>query len=217
MASLFEPVGPLDRRVYWRRRALVIGVLVVILLVLFRACSGDDSPDADPSAATASPSASATSKATSSGSATPKASASASATATKTATAVPTCKNSDILVTARPSKSSYAVGDTVNITYVVETKNDVKCKRDVGGAADEVRVVASNGQIVWSSDYCSPGGEKDVRTLGPTTTFSVLVAWDGDVTAASCPDDRLPAPAGVYQVLGRNGTVVGPSAKLTLG
>jgi len=130
---------------------------------------------------------------------------------------VPNCKDSDILVTARPAKPSYAVGDTVNITYVVETKNDVKCKRDVGGAADEVRVVASNGQIVWSSDYCSPGGDKDVRTLGPDTTFSVLVAWDGDVTASNCPDDRLPAPAGVYQVLGRNGSLVGPSTKLTLG
>src|SRR6478609_4232164 len=93
VASLFEPVGPLDRRVYWRRRALVIAVVVVILLIVLRACTGGDSPDSNPTSSTGTPTSSAsasttkTPKATSSASATSKASASA----TKTATAVPNC------------------------------------------------------------------------------------------------------------------------------
>ena len=120
------------------------------------------------------------------------------------------------MVTARPAKASYAVGDTVTITYVVATKGGVKCKRDVGGAADEVRVV-SGSTIIWSSDYCSPGGKPDVRTIGPNDSFSVVVEWDGDVTSSSCPADRLPAPAGVYGVQGRNGSVLGTTSKLTLG
>lgn len=209
MASLIDPVGPEGRGVYWRRRLVLCALVLLVVFGLAKACTGGNdsaaTADGDPVASasdTTSPS--------------PSKEPTASSTPTMSSAPVLPCKDSDVLVTARPSKENYAVGDTVNITYVVSTKGDVRCKRDVGGAADEVRVV-SGSSIIWSSDYCSPGGKKDVRTIGPDDAFSVLVAWNGDVTSADCPDDKLPAPAGTYQVLGRNGAVFGPSATLTLG
>jgi hypothetical protein len=35
-------VGPLPPAVYWRRRALVLGVLLLIVIALFVSCGGED-------------------------------------------------------------------------------------------------------------------------------------------------------------------------------
>jgi hypothetical protein len=219
---LLDPVGPLERGVYWRRRAVLLGVLFVLLLVLVRACDaagGGGDTGAVASSGTPTTSSSASPSGTSSG--TSKATSTASATSSPRSTssstaAVASCADADVVVTARPAKQDYAVGDTVNITFVVGTKGDTPCKRDVGGLANEVRV-NSGANSIWSSDRCSPGGEKDVRTIGPNDAYTVIVEWDGTVAAGGCPEERLPAPAGVYQVVGRNGDVLSAASTLNLG
>jgi len=212
VASLLDPVGPLGRGVYWRRRLVLIGVVVVVLLLLAKACSGGGGD----AAATSHPSTGNSPHSTPTSSTHASSTAHASSTPSAAAKPVGDCKDSDIAVTATPAKKNYPAGSSVSITYVVATKNGVRCKRDVGQAADEVRVT-SGQNIVWSSDFCNPGGKKDVRTIGPNDSFSVVVDWNGNVTTSACPTDQLPAPAGNYLVVGRNGNVVGPGAKLTLG
>lgn len=219
MSSLLDPVGPLDRGVYWRRRLVLLGVLVLLVALTVRACAGGGDEPASANGGAPAPTSSASSEPSTEPSGSPSPSGSPTSESSAEATgAVQRCADDDVVVTATPAKDNYAVGDTVNITYVVAAKDGVRCTRDVGGAANEVRVVSSDGStVIWSSDHCSPGGQRDVRTLGPDDSFSVVVAWDGDVTSTDCPDETLPAPAGVYQVLGRNGDVLGSAASLTLG
>jgi hypothetical protein len=213
VATLIDPVGPEASGVYWRRRLVVLGVLLVVLLLLFQACSGGGGDSDAASDTTAEPTVSQEAEPSDE----PSRTASASPSASSTTEPARACRDEDVVVTANPGSENYATGAPVNITFVVGTKDGVRCKRDVGGAANEVRVVSGGSQIIWSSDYCSPGGEKDTRTLGPDDSYSVIVEWDGDVTTSDCPDDRLPAPAGNYTVVGRNGDLLSTPVPLTLG
>ena len=45
-------VGPLSPSVYWRRRAVVLGVVLVVFAVIAYSCSGDDDPAKNPTANT---------------------------------------------------------------------------------------------------------------------------------------------------------------------
>lgn len=212
VSSVVRPVGDQPPAVYWRRRLLIAGVLLVVAFFLFRACSGDDAvPVAEPSpsptttaAVSTSPSPSASAKPTASPSPKPAASAVAS------------CDPADLRVTATVADEQYPVGGPVPIRFVVKTSTDSECLRDVGAAANTV-TVTSEGRRIWSSDDCTPGGDPDVRRISASKPFAVTVTWQGDVSRPGCESPRPKAPAGAYDVKGRNGDVTGPKDSFTLG
>ena len=212
MSTLFEPVGPHEPRVYWRRRLGLLAVLIVAAFLVLRACSGggdDGTPTAGSSPETSESAAEST---------TAKAKATQSSTATTSAAAggqPPLCADDQVEVTATTSRTSFPAGSAVDIRYVVATKDGATCRRDVGAGANEVKVVQGD-DVIWSSDHCSPSQEKDVRTLGPDASYSVVVQWDGSVTTADCPAERSKASTGEYEVQGRNADVTGAGAPLVL-
>jgi hypothetical protein len=222
-------VGPLPPAVYWRRRAIVLGGLLLVVLLLVYACSGSGQPtDSAHHTAAGSPSPSTTDglfpigddpSAPSSApsqpvlSPTPSPTQTPSATPTSTAPAGDTCTDSQIKVTpvissTSPTTSRLVHGGTFDIKLKVRNVSDSACKRDVGGIAEELRVMHGKTKV-WSSDDCgkSQGKQHDVRTFEPNVEIYADLKWDSyDLTGTSCKKSSSPADTGKYSLVGRVGT-----------
>ena len=201
--ALLHPRGPLPPGVYWRRRLVTFGVVVVVLFAFTRACGSDGTSVVSPSASpSASPAAT--------GSARPTASA------TTKAPLVARCQDADIVVSARADAQTYPPSRRPVLTIGVATKSTVPCTRDVGQAAREIRVTSGNDEV-WSSDHCSPGGGSQIATLQPgaaPVTFSVT--WSRKRSEPNCPAGAEDAAPGTYRVTGRFGQVVSTGDTFTL-
>lgn len=100
----------------------------------------------------------------------------------------------------------YPVGSTPQLLLKITNIGTVPCKRDVGPAANELRI-ESGDYGLWSSDDCNPSDESDVKTLDRGDTYETQLIWDGRASQAGCPPDQPMVEAGEYSVVGRNGTV----------
>jgi hypothetical protein len=202
--ALLHPRGPLPAGVYWRRRLVTFGVVVLVLFLLARACGSDGSPTAGVSPSpTASPSPAATR--------TPRPSKPATAAVTGP------CRKADLVVSARADAQAYPGGRRPVLTIGVATRGSAPCTFDVGQANREIRVTSGNDRV-WSSDDCSPGGSRQVVTLRPgaaPTSFSVT--WSRKRSAPGCPSGTREAAAGTYRVVGRFADILSEPDSFTLG
>lgn len=205
MSSLWNPVGTEEPSTYWRRRAVVIvGLLVVLWLAwmaLHAVFGGDDPADGASPGPTASPAASTPAATTS-----PSPAGSASGSPKPTATTPEACSDKDISVTVTTSSPSTAVGSGMGLTLTIKNTGSAPCTRDIGAGANEL-VVTSGSVLVWSSDYCNPSTDADVQTLDPDKAWTSTVKWPGTVVSKKCPADAPVAVAGSYKAAGRNGDV----------
>ncbi len=220
VSTVKNPVGPEPPNTYWRRRAAVLGVLVVILLLgwlLLRAVFGS-SAEPEAQAPSASPSAVSTASAApeASADASPRASASPDTPASPSPTASSTCSEADIEVGAATAASSTSVGAGMGLTMTVTNTGDAACNRDVGAGANELRIT-SGAALVWSSDFCRPSSKSDVVALMPGEPFTTSVTWPGTVTAEDCPADQPLAQPGTYKAQARNGDVTSELVTFTVG
>jgi hypothetical protein len=179
-------VGPLPAATYWRRRAGLAAVLVVLLLVL-RSCGGED-PD---SVRTADPS--------------PSASASATPSATPTASsapaAAPACTDAEITATVAPSSEVSPSSFVVTVT----NRSQRACRRDLGPGVVDL-VVTSGADRVWARSDCDERTAKELATLAPGGSRGVRVAWDGRRSLPDCEGSRAAAAPGTYRVAGKVGS-----------
>jgi hypothetical protein len=185
--------------VYWRRRLLTLGALLLVLVVLAKACGGDDGTQkVTPGPATTTPAPSRPAGPTQPG-----------RTAQPTANAsLGPCDDSVIVVSARADAQTYSTARRPVLTVGIANKGTVACTRDVGQGAREIRVTSGNARI-WSSDDCSPGGGSQIVTLQPgaaPVTFSVT--WGRKRSQPGCPAGAEAAEPGTYRVHGRFGDVV---------
>jgi len=219
VSTVKNPVGPEPPNTYWRRRAAVLGVLVVILLLgwlLLRAVFGSSAEPEAQASPSASPSASPTASASPEASAAaPSASASPDAAVSPGPSASSTCPEADIEVATSTSASSTTVGAGMGLTMTVTNTGDAACNRDVGAGANELQIT-SGSALVWSSDFCSPSNKSDVVALMPGKPFTASVTWSGTVTAKACPADQPLAQPGTYKVQARNGDVTSEFVTFTV-
>jgi hypothetical protein len=213
--ALLHPRGPLPPGIYWRRRLLTLLGVVVVLLLLSRACGSDGSPVARVSqtpspAASRSPKPKATKKPSTSPSVSPTASP------TPTGPAQP-CQAADLLLSAKADKQAYPAGQRPVLTIGIANKGTAPCTRDVGQAARSITVTSGNDRV-WSSDDCSPGGGSQVVTLQPgAAAQSFSVTWGRKRSAPGCPAGMNAAPAGTYRVVGRFGDLTSEPDTFSLG
>jgi hypothetical protein len=148
MSSIRRPVGPERPGVYWRRRALVLGVvlLVVVVVVLIVVGRGNGAPGAGPSVVpTASPSGAGSGAAPA---ARPTSSApSPSAPARKDGAA---CAEDQITLTPVVDQDVYAATDDPQIAMTIENTGSNSCHMDLGSAQQEL-VITSGTEQYWSS------------------------------------------------------------------
>ncbi len=225
-------VGPLPPAVYWRRRAVVVGVLLVLVLLVTYACGGSGGSGsagapranvgtgttaADPPDPTGSELHPQTGAPPDTGSPAPSvAPAPAAAPAVQTSGPAQSdfCADSEILLTPSAKK---IVGGSFPYMLTLRIKNvsDRTCKRDVGADPQELHIVL-NGQTIWSSDSCQTvHGQPDIRSFPPGIEDSFSVGWDGTAGTA-CNNKTVAAPGG-YQVVGRLDTKVSDPVAFTVG
>ncbi|NQX22732.1 hypothetical protein [Curtobacterium sp. VKM Ac-2852] len=208
MSSLRHPVGPEKPVVYWRRRALVLGALLVVVLVVVLIVVGRGSgatsaaPSASASAgasAAAGSGAGASSDGSGSGSgpsrsAAPKPSASASASASKPAAADgSTCTKDQIVLTPVLDKSVYGPTEDPKIAMSIKNSGTNSCHLDLG-SAQQVLTISSGQEQYWSSKDCQTGGtNQDVTIKSGQTLTTPAIAWDRTRSSTSTCDSSRPA------------------------
>lgn len=201
MSSVIKPIGPEEPQVYWKRRALVGGIALLVLLVLFFLLRPKGEPE--PEAAAVDPAAS---------------SAPASIAPVPTGSASPStsgmvdgqCADADMKVAVVASEATYPAGVNPQFTMTITNEGALTCQRDVGSGANEI-VVSSGGVEVWSSDDCNLGSEAELVELKPTDPATVTVEW---TRSTGC--DGPPVAAGAYEVVGRNDKVRSTKAEFAL-
>lgn len=215
-----NPVGPEQPSTYWRRRAAVFVVLLVLLwgswLVLRTAfgIGGDPqagTPAPSPSfglSMTAQPGASAepSDPASPAPAAGPQASAASSVSPSPSPSTLAACTDAVIEVSAGTAGSSTSVGAGMALTMTVTNTAGSACTRDVGAGANELRIT-SGSVLVWSSNFCDASAAEDRGELAPDKAFTTSTTWPGRVTAKGCPADQPVALPGSYLLVARNGAV----------
>ncbi|MGY4100254.1 hypothetical protein ACW2Q0_11975 [Nocardia sp. R16R-3T] len=214
---MLEPNGPLPPEIYWRRRVLAIGILVVALalviwLVLTVTRSGD-SPGTTKAAATSSTSATnkpagATSTPPSTAESNAKPSGTTTAAASASQVAAGTCPDQSLAVKVTVEQPTYKTGENPVFGVVITNISSTACSRDVGSGLQQVSVTTLDGQRrLWSSTDCYPDGAPDVRTLNRGEQAAFMVTWSGSTSQPGCAGDRVQVPPGAYAVVAQLGSL----------
>lgn len=194
-------MGPLPAGTYWARRAGVLGVPLVLLLVASSCLGSGGDPDTVSQGPGPTPSRSA--------SATPATATTPSAGAP--AAPVTTCPDAVLLVglDAAPDTSPRRFEVTVT------NRGTVACRRDLGPGA--VQLVVTSGQDrIWARSDCTPAA-REVATLAPGASRAIRVAWDRKRSRPGCTGTRAPATTGTYRVTGTVGGVALPTEVFQIG
>jgi hypothetical protein len=222
-------VGPLPSAVYWRRRAIVLGALFIVLLVLFTTCRGGGGSGAARTSASKTPT-----PAASDAPATPDTEQSPTLPPTEAPTTEapaappPTtgapaqppaggCTDAEIKVTPAPSLTTAPAGQTIVIKLRIKNEADRQCDRDVGPDEQEI-YIKKGAQVIWSSDRCSTFRGSEVEPFPPDHEVAFQVTWNGRQSTGcqnGAATGSAPSP-GEYQVFGRLGTDLSTPVKLTL-
>lgn len=205
-------VGPLPAAVYWRRRAFVLGGLLLTVFVLMYSCSGGAKSAGPGTAASgaATPSASSSLlRPTIDGSDEPE-SASAAASAAGSASAEPSpgsvaCSDADLSVVAAADATSIAQGAYVKFTLKIKNVSSRTCTRDAGADAQELYLQDAASTKMWTSDACDAPHGTDVRAFPPAIEYAYFVWWNGRTSSTGCTNRPLPAK-GTYLLVGRLAT-----------
>lgn len=226
-------VGPLPSAVYWRRRAILLGGMLVAVSLVWASCStasrGERAAQPGPSASTSiAPSAPASTLLTPTvdGLESPTTGASPQPAAPPAqpagpppgapVAAVPACADTELLLTPMAAQTTAPRGAIVKLTLKVKNISPHACSRDLG--ADQQELYIQQGTVkVWSSDACDPHRGVSVRNLAPNEEQAFFVDWSGRISSAGCEDaQRVPPPPGKYQIFGRLATKISDPVVLTL-
>ncbi|QZT62382.1 hypothetical protein [Mycolicibacterium austroafricanum] len=213
-----EPHGPLPRQIYWRRRALalgiavlVIGIVVAVVAVVVLNSTSNEAPTANESAPTAEaappplPGENPEVKSPIQ----PPAQQAPPPTPTPTAAVVPPpilkegddCPDSTLAVKGITNQPQYVVGDQPKFTMVVTNIGLVACQRDVGAAVLAAYVYSLDNQRLWSNLDCAPSNETLIKTFQPGEQVTTEVTWTGMGSAPNCPLPRQPIGPGTYNLV----------------
>lgn len=205
MSTILRPAGSQPARVYWIRRAVVLGALLVVLILLVSAltrCGGGGtgevaSPVTDEAGADV-PAATSTEVEPGSGSSR-------------------ACEAADLTLVVTADSPTYPEGAMPAFSVTITNTSDSSCTVDAGEASLEL-LVTSGADRIWSSLDCA--GDADERMLllpaggsdGPTT-----VAWQRVRSDVACSEGLADPRAGTYHVVARLGGAESQEATFDLG
>jgi hypothetical protein len=235
VTAVLDPVGPLPASVYWRRRALALGAVILVLLLGWAVLpgGGDDQPR-DTAGALGSPSATVPAAAPTTLSATPPAGDPgrpadgngggdpATPTAPVPTAPSPTpapppkaCADSALRLTVAPRRPAYSVGQSPVLDLRVQNVSAVPCVRDLGAGQQEITLYQGTRRL-WSSNDCFPDDSRDAEVLRPGAQETFSVTWSGLGSRPKCAGTRTRIGAGSYALVARLGTLVSRQAPIVL-
>jgi hypothetical protein len=230
---VWHPVGELPAAVYWRRRLVVLVVLLgvfagvswlIVALVSGRIGSPSSGASAGTSAEPALPTP-ALERVVPSFTALrtptppPRTSLRPTAVARVPHTAAPApggpCTD-EMLGLAVRAPAAVAVGSKPTFELVVRNTSRVPCVRSLDKALQEIVLIDRRGTRLWGSNDCFPSAGPDTRTLNPGAAVSFPLIWGGLTSEPTCKAPRVPPPAGAYLLRGRLDTKTSPDTPITL-
>ena len=197
MSSLTNPRGPERPAVYWRRRLIVFGVLlaviVLVIVLIVRLASG---PGTENTAATSTPTPTATPAPT------PAPEASTAAPIDEAATTDPgsaaACTADQIRVEAVVNGTSFAADELPQLSLSVTNTGSAACMMNAG-TSQQVFTVSSGEEPYWTSTDCqtAPSDQQVLLEPGKTVSSNPPITWDRTRSAPdTCDQPRDPVPAG---------------------
>src|SRR3954447_702988 len=224
---MFHPVGSQPPSVYWRRRLVVLGTVVVLVVLLAMTLKVIASGGDEPAEAQGSPQSSGAAK-TSGTTSSPRTSPSKRLTSSSAARShstsrsvsstppPPSCATKDLKVSAVTAKSTYAVGDQPLLELEVANTGKTACVQDLADKQVELKVY--NGESrVWGSHDCKVEPGTSPRMLAPNTPVRVAITWSGLSSRPSCAGTRQRVGAGTYTLYGALSGKTGHAAQFTIG
>ncbi len=225
---MLHPVGPLPAAVYWRRRLLLIGLVLAVLggggwlavAALSRSAGADQVAAADrdvarPSLEQVVPSLAAVEVPTVPSSTEPAPESKAPPAPAGPAPGGP-CTDDMIAVEVRVPAAAVAAGSKPTLDLVVTNVAAVPCVRALDKGLQEIVLLDGAGNRVWGSNDCFPEASSDTRTLAPGEAAVFPVVWGGLTSAPGCTAPRVTPAPGDYVLRGRLDTKTSGDAPLTL-
>jgi hypothetical protein len=198
--GVVRPSGSLPSSVYWRRRFVVLGIPLLVVVLIVWLASGRGSGASAATGSSTSPSAShgATASATAGASPTPAPTPSPSPSSSVASNGgVPDCAPADLTLTIAGSAPTFAGGATPTFTVTIVNSGPKPCLVDAGAAHEEI-VVTSGADRVWSSADCAQSDASRVLLLARGGKDSQDVAWNLERSAPGCPAGQPAPKAGTY-------------------
>jgi len=188
MNTVLRPVGPEPARVYWTRRLLVLGALIVAATLVWTLVQGGGGTPSDAKEG-ASPTA-------------PVDASDDGATddpATDATGAAAECLAKNLELTVAAGRANYPADSSPSFTVTVTNTGDAGCTVDVGEASREL-LVTSGSDRIWSSLDCDAGEDASRNLLlGAGKSDTHEASWDRIRSDEKC-SDGLPEPRpGTYK------------------
>jgi hypothetical protein len=225
---VLHPVGKLPAAVYWRRRLLLLTLLVAVLggaawlgvtLLAGRDSAGGASSAGGsvrpvPALERVVPSLGAVATPTP-----PLVTSAADAVATAPVVPHPVAGGpctDDMLGLEVRTPGSAAVGSKPTFELLVSNVSAVPCVRALDKGLQELLLFDLAGNRIWGSNDCFPEASSDPRTLAPGELVSLPLVWGGLSSEPTCTAERGTPAAGNYVVRGRLDTKVSPDVPFNL-
>ncbi len=222
---MWHPVGKLPARVYWRRRLIVLIVMVAVLggavWLGFMLLGGRDGDDAAASSSTRSLPVPALERVVPSLSAVATPDPPAVQAVPEAGLAAPgpvaggPCTDEMLGLEVR-TPASAAVGSKPTFELAVANVAAVPCVRALDKGLQEIVMFDGAGTRVWGSNDCFPEASSDLRTLAPGEVVTLPIVWGGLSSEPTCTAPRTGLAPGIYALRGRLDTKVSSDASITL-
>jgi hypothetical protein len=217
--------------IYWRRRMVAIGGVVVALVVFGWAAGGffgDGSADVQDMNAGVKES-----QPPSSPPPPPPPSSSASSTTAPASPASETpppppppppppdpnlpCPDQVMQVLVELGAPQYKVGQRPVLRLAVVNTGPHACTRDISRALRELVVTSADGAArISSSNDCYASKMPDLRMMQAGERLQFEVKWAGRTSAPGCPAKRTSVPPGTYSVIGKLGALASAPVPIVL-
>jgi hypothetical protein len=227
-------VGPHSPAVYWRRRLVVLGAVLLVVLIWAFSCSGGDDPS-KPSGTGATGTVPTPGVQGSGAAAEPSFAESGPVRQPPVVAPTPTdvpvgagpsvaappadgsCAVAEMVFVPVPSKTSAKSGDPIDLRLKIKNVSTRTCSRDVGADVQEI-YVKQGAKKIWSSDVCAATKGSAVRQFPPNGEQEFYVTWNGN-DSSRCEGGAATGPrpaAGEYELMGRLGAKVSDPVRLSL-
>lgn len=229
---MLHPVGPMPAAVYWRRRLLVLGLLVALVgggswvgsaLIGGRGAPAEAATVQRPAGGPPAldqvvPSPAAVQLPGSSPQPTGQPAGQPAGQAAGPAAPADggPCTDDMIDLQVRPQTPSAPAGTAVTVELVVTNTSPVACTRALDPQLQEVVLLDGSGARLWGSNDCQPASSSDTRTLAPGQAVAFPVRWTGRTSQPGCTAARTTPAPGDYVLRGRLDTETTGDVMITL-
>jgi hypothetical protein len=174
MSTVLHPVGPLGARVYWLRRAVLIGVvvvLVVVVIVVFSGGSGKPKAKSPPPTH-------------------PTTTTSSSPPPTKQTSA---CDPSSLKLVLSTDSDTYTAGQTPTLIGEFTNSSSTACTLTTSPSQQIWRITSGTDKI-WTNKGCTTAGASKQLKLKAGGTKMVSISWDGRRIESGCTPGSVVLP-----------------------